>query len=202
VNLRDEVVSELELSQNANKSILSAVKDLKADRQKLVALCETLDAADEKEALVKLADLMTARKELEEIKPQFEDLKKEHEVRLAKEIEADVDRVIKQNGYPESMKRALTLARKDNADQFAADFPVLPEDSRNIIASNTVSADNEIVDQPLSKKIDLSSYAGNNIYFKAIEYCKDRVDGFNKKSWEQQMDHVREMRKKGAIKEE
>lgn len=201
VSLRDEVATELELSQNANPSILAAIKDLKEDRQKLVALCETLDAADEKQALVKLADLFSAKKELEEMKPQLEEMKKEQEIRLAKEIEADVNRVIAQNKFGENMRTALSMLRKSDPDRFAADFPVLPEESKNVLASATAKKEDgkEVVAQPLVKKIDLSMYGGANKTQKAIEYCKQNIEGFSKKTWDQQMDHVRRMRMEGAI---
>jgi len=201
LSLRDEVVSELELSQNANGSILAAVKELKADREKLTALCETLEAADDKDALVKLGDLLKDRKELEEMRPVIEEMKKEKEIRLAKEIADDVERVIKQNGYSESMRHALTLARKEDAERFAVDFPVLPEESKNVLASNTAKEDKkELVDQPLiSKKIDLSMYRGSNHTEKAISYFEQKDEQFKKLDWEAKVLFVSKKRREGAI---
>ena len=198
VSLRDEVVSELELSQNANTSILAAVQELKADRQKLVALCETLDAADEKEALVKLAELITASKELEEVRPQLEELKKEQEVRLAKEIADDVDRVISQNKFGDNMKTALTMLRKNDPERFAADFPVLPEESKHVIASET-SEKKEIVDQPIVKKIDLSMYDGRNATEKAISYFDKTDPNFKEMDLEKKILFVSKKRREGAL---
>jgi phage I-like protein len=200
VSLRSEIVSELELSQNANTSIVSAIKELKNDRKKLTALCETLEAKDDKEAIVKLGELLKDSKELEEMKPQLEELRKEKEVRLAKEIDADVNRVVAQNGWGDNMKTALTMLRKEDPERFAVDFPVLPEESKKVFASK--ADDKKEVSAKLAPKtIDISGYEGSNIYFKAIEYCKANVPRFVDLSWEAQMDHVRNLRKEGAIKE-
>ena len=201
--ITEAVDDAIELRSNASKTlstsgktkdILESIATLKTHRDEHKALLKALGTDKTDDAVACVADLQKAAKELEEMKPKYAELDTKIEaINLAK-AEADVDMVISANGFDPNLKDALMLQRQADAKAFADKFPVDPAK-----ISLTKSVTNPVGSEPAKKTaetpasgelIDLSSYPGANMSFKARAYLASKNAGWNSMDYDTQAQMV------------
>jgi len=124
---RDAVVAKLVELKRAETEAETAKADAGATRERLRALAEALGVEDGEAAVAKVADLMTKASELSKVMPELESLRAEKKQAEDAAIEEDVDEALAASNLPATMRNALLLARRDNPEQFAKDFPKKPQ---------------------------------------------------------------------------
>lgn len=158
-------------------------------------LLEALDVTDESKAAARVADLLKSEKELTELKPEVEKVKKAQEEAEAKSVEEDVAAVVEAHKFPKSASAALRFQRKNDPIAFAKEYP-LPEKGMRHITTDITSGkrpeapalltggDRGATGAGIPK--ELQGYPGRNNTERAIEFVRAKAASSGKKlSWEQ-----------------
>jgi len=182
IELRGGVSQALGLERDSNDEILARAKRVQEDTVHLTQVREALGTADHKATVAKVAELVTASKELADLKPKYEALAKEAEERDKAMAEADVEAVIASRGLPEDTKAALLLFRTQQPEEFAKQYPPLDPKQQRLVAPLLAKPKKKEGDgEPDGPKvIDLRAYEGRNLTHRAKQFIAATVDGADK----------------------
>jgi phage I-like protein len=170
------------------EEILAAVSSARSSVSRLAELREQHDrlllalGGETDEAVInRYIDLSMAASEWEKAKPILENMRLAEEARAEEEIARDVDAAIKAHNLPESVRDALILQRRSNADAFAAKFPPLAPASANLaqpVQAAPVQADSaQRARRDLTSAVDVSSYSGATLHLRAQAYVAETMPG-------------------------
>lgn len=210
IELRNALVAMFMLERDTTKTIVEAAKANFERGVKLDKLIGAIGAKDVDSAIVSIADLVTAKAELDKLQPELVELRKAQAEAEEAEIKADVDVAMASKGFGEEMRDILTLSRKTDKDGFRKKFPqgatpaaVNPALTRSVAATPggtqlKVGADGRVMrmvpggnapSAPATGKlngqaVNLSSYSGANDTSRMIAHLTATRQGFDKLSWE------------------
>ena len=187
VVLRSDAAKALCSTSSKTKDIIDGIAGLVSDKENHVALLTALGVDKIDDAVLCVATLQKAAKDLEELTPEHEELKKRIDDIDLKTAKSDVEMVIKANGFDESITDALMLQRAQNPEVFAEKFPI---DAAKLALTQRVT---EIVPAggttPASPAggdvIDLSMYPGANKTARAVSYLQSKNPALVGHDWDE-----------------
>jgi len=194
VELRANTKAALDADKDTSKALLEAIGAAQNDKAGLANLLEALGCNAIDEAAAKIANLSSSAAELDKIKPDFEQLKKDADKAAQEKAEAEVDAVISARNLPEDVKPALMLFRTSNPEQFKAQYPAPRADEVHLSKSITTDpkggevkltdGDAQAGSKPKGDAIDLSKYPGPNKTARALNWVRANVTGADQWSHE------------------
>jgi hypothetical protein len=111
------------LSQDDSGILLGAAKKSASATDKLKALLQAIGVEDADASVAKVQELMASAARLKEVMPELEGLKVAKKEKEEADITSDVAEAIAAHKFPDSLKGALLLQRRNDPKGFAEQFP-------------------------------------------------------------------------------
>jgi hypothetical protein len=195
IALRSGITDTLNINKDTNESIMSSVAEFVTASGNLSNILKALGANDEVAATEKIVTLTEHSNEYTKIKPEFDKLMEQVQIQEDQKIEAEVTDVMSSRNFPDDLKEALLLYRKNNPEGFAKKYPKIENtnDQSNrhslltaVIASAPDGKEKKIdkaVGSPTENKnvIDLRNCEGVNITDRAKNYILANIP--ESKNW-------------------
>jgi phage I-like protein len=176
----DDNSGEEEILAAASSAMQSSTR-LAELREKHSNLLLAMGCENEDAAISRYIDLSMAAAEWEKAKPVLEEMRLAEEARANEAVIRDVDAAMKAHSLPESVRDALILQRRSNADAFAAKFPVLSPASANLAqpapSAPVQASAAQQARRELASAVDVSSYSGATLHLRAQAYVAATMPG-------------------------
>ena len=120
---------------NTEEAISAAARELVTDGKTLRTLFKAMGVTDADGAAAKLADLLKAQKDLEELRPKHTALLKRVEEIETNEAKTEVIAAMKEHGLSESLEEVLLDFRVRKPEEFRKKYPVTPPEKQHLTRS-------------------------------------------------------------------
>lgn len=201
IELRTKLTNSLAADKDSTTALLDAARDLVVDRDKQkernIALSKALGVNDGEDPTARITNLLKAEKDLEELKPKFDELQKKAQEDEKIRMTSDVEKAIRVHSLPESVKEALVLLRREDPKKFEETYPLPKENQEHLLVSLTSGTQpaKKTAEAPAANTVDFNKYPGRNEAERIENYILSTVSGANKWSREKLYDEVHRLRR-------